>query len=91
MSSQLGGLATSTHVPDVIDSTIGSLQHAIERINAAEYRLARIADRYVGSTPRPVNPEKSSPSVPTIQGLLGDLGGSVERLYTELNRLNEQG
>lgn len=89
MSSQLGGLATSTHVPDVIDTTIGSLQHAIERINSAEYRLARMADRYVGSTPKPVNPDKASPNAPTIQGLLGDLGGSVERLFTELERFSE--
>lgn len=77
------------HVQDVIDTTIGSLQHAIERINSIEYRLRRIADRTVGQQPTPMTSTPATPREPTIQGLLGDLGGSVERLFTELNRLNE--
>lgn len=88
MANQLG--VAQTHVPDVIDTTIGSLQHAVERINSAEYRLARIADRYVGSRPTPVpGLDKTAPVNPTVQGLLGDLGGSIERLFLELERLTD--
>ena len=86
-----GGMVETkqAHVQDVIDTTISSLQHAIERINSVEHRLRRIADRTVGPQPTPMNSSPATPREPTIQGLLGDLGGSVERLFTELNRLNE--
>lgn len=83
--------SAEAHVIDVIDTTIGSLQHAIERINSVEYRLRRIADRTVGSVPTPITDKVPTPREPTIQALLGDLGGSVERLFSELNRLNDGG
>jgi hypothetical protein len=85
-----GHFQAQTHIADVIDGTISSLQNAVERINSIEYRLARLADRYVGSRPTPMPTiDKSAPVNPTVQMLLGDLGGAVERLFTELDRLND--
>lgn len=89
-STVIKGNTVATHVPDVIDTTIGSLQHAIERIDSVGYRLNRLADRYVGSQPTPIPTDKANKaSNPTVQSLLGDLGGAIERLFTELDRLND--
>lgn len=79
------------HVLDAVDDLLGSLQHAVERIDSAGYRIARIADRFFGHSPTPIpGPQKTAPVNPTVTMLLGDLGTSVERLFTELDRLQSK-
>lgn len=90
MSINTASAVNSTHVPDVIDGVVGSLQHAVERIDSVGYRISRIADRIVGPTPQPVATPGTSANNPTVESLISDLGRNIERLFTELSRLESK-